>query len=422
MSVHSKKKTGKPRRNIFTWFFIKTGSILSLVFPGVTVIKAFFSSLHALFLIAVALLWLGHVNVMDGFEFMNDYINMRSFVNEYILQKTPETDFSNKYLLLNTSKNNALVPLDNDNTINTIVTDRDVLARKLKILDENSDRIRFIICDIFFELPSADPIADSLLQDVILSLSGKNKFAMPGLYNDQTNIMQKPVFEGNVGLSQYRSSFLNNQFLKYSFIRYDNYKQIPLMAFESITGMKMNKKKIGFISYYNHNNHWVLNTIIPEFRYAQSNLKEGENYFQLGLFEDYFIQDGQVVIIGDFEGTNDIHHSMAGLNSGPIILLNVISSLLNGDNAITIQYLILLFVVFFYVSFHSFYYNYPIPVGKTLKEKIKFQLIDKRVYLLLLILVYVSMIFFHHYIHILILLSYFGLIDFIGYYIGMKKG
>lgn len=421
MSIHSKKKTAKPRRNIFRWFFIKTGTILSLVFPGITIVKATLSLLHAAFLIAVALLWLGHVNVMDGFEFMNDYINMRSFINEYILQKKPETDFADKYLLLNTSKNNALVPLDNDNTINTIVTDRNVLAKKLKILDENSDKIRFIICDIFFELPSADPIADSLLQDVILSLSKKNKFAMPGLYNDQTNHMQHPVFEGNVGLSQYRSSFLNNQFLKYSFIRYDKYKQIPLIAFESISGIKMKKKKIGFISYYTHNNRKVLNTIIPEFRYAQSNLKEGENYFQLGLFEDYFIRDDQIVIIGDFEGTNDIHHSMAGLNAGPIILLNVIASLLMGDNVITISYLILLLTVFFYVSFHSFYYNYPMPVGKTLKEKIKFQLIDKRVYLLLLLLVYVSMIFFHHYIHILILLSYFGLIDFISYYINIKK-
>lgn len=411
------KRSGIALIRFFKRIFRGIIKVLNKIFPGINMVKAFFSAVHSIWLIGIALLWLGHVNFFDGFEFMNDYINMRSFVNEFILQKQPETDFADKLLLLNTSRNNALVQLDNDNTTNTVITDRRVLAEKLKILDENSDSIRFIICDIYFEMASADKEADSLLQAVFLSLSAKNKIAIPGFYNDQTNTFHKPVFEGTSGLSQYRSSFLNNQFLKYSFIQYNDQKQIPLIAFESITGTQISKKKIGFITYYTNDNQCVLNTIIPEFRYAQSNLKEGENYFQLGLFEDYLIQDGQLVIIGDFEGTNDVHHSMAGLNSGPIVLLNVITSLLAGDNKISWSYLILLFIVFFYVSFHSFYFNYLIVSGASLKSKIIYQLVEKRIYLLLLVLVYISMIFFHHYIHILILLTYFGLIDFIEQYI-----
>ena len=417
-SAHKREnRSGSAIWRFFKKIFSGIKTVLNKIFPGINVVKAFFSGVHSIWLIGIALLWLGHVNFLDGFEFMNDYINMRSFVKEYILQKPPETDFADKVLLLNTSRNNALVPLDNDNTINTVITDRRVLAEKLKILDENSDSIRFIICDIYFEMASADKEADSLLQAVILSLSAKNKFAMPGFYNDQSKTFHKPVFEGTAGLSQYRSSFLNNQFLKYSFIQYNHQKQIPLIAFESITGTQISRKKLGFITYYTNDNQWVLNTIIPEFRYAQSNLKEGENYFQLGLFEDYLIQDGQLVIIGDFEGANDVHHSMAGLNSGPIVLLNVITSLLAGDNKISWSYRILLFIVFFYVSFHSFYFSYQIVSGKTLKSKIIYQLIDKRIYLLLLMLVYISMIFFHHYIHILILLTYFGLLDFVEHYI-----
>lgn len=395
-------------------------SILNFIFPGINWLKTVISSLHALFLIAVTLLWLGHVNFFDGFGFMNDYINMRSFVDDYILQKKPETGFADQFLLLNTSRNNALLPLDNDNITNTVITDREVLAWKLKILDDNSDRIGFIICDVFFEYPSDDPHCDSLLQKVILSLSAKKKFVMPGYYNDQDKVLHEPVFEGVSGLSQYRSSFLNNQFLKYSFIVYNRYRQIPLIAYEAISGKQMEKKHFGFISYFTHNGHWVINTIIPEFRYSQSNLDEGGNYFQLGLFEDYFIRDGQVVIIGDFEGKNDIHQTMAALNSGPIVILNVLVSLFMGDNVISFTYLFLLFIVFFYVSFHSFYCRIEPPAANTRLRKVINQLISKRNYLLLLLLVYVSMIFFHHYIHILILLSYFGLIEFAEYFIFNK--
>ncbi len=392
-------------------------SFFNCIFPGITWSRAGISALHACGLIAASLLWLGYVNFLDGFGFMNDYINMRSFVNEIILQKPPETDFADKLLLLNTSQNNALLPLDNDNTINTVITDRKVLAEKLKILDENSDRIGFIICDVFFEYPSDDTHSDSLLQRVILSLSAKKKFVMPSYFNDQDKMLQNPVFSGTSGLSQYRSSFLNTQFLKYSFILYNRYRQIPLIAYEALSGKKMEKKWLGFISYYTHNGRWVLNTIIPEFRYSQSNLAEGVNYFQLGLFEDYFINDGQIVIIGDFEGKNDVHQTMAALNSGPIVLTNVLVSLIRGDNVISLTYLLLLFVVFFYVSFHSFYYRFEPPEAKTRFRKFINQLISKRNYLILLLLVYISMIFFHHYMHILILLSYFGLIELLEFYI-----
>ncbi|MHC1775811.1 MAG: hypothetical protein AB9834_10395 [Lentimicrobium sp.] len=396
-------------------------SFINYIFPGITWSRTGISALHAFGLIAASLLWLGYVNFLDGFGFMNDYMNLRTFVNEIILRKPPETDFADKLLLLNTSRNNALLPLDNDNTINTVITDRKVLAEKLKILDNNSDRIAFIICDVFFEFPSDNSQSDSLLQRVILSLSAKNKFVMPAYFNDQDMMVQNPVFEGTSGLSQYRSSFLNSQFLKYSFILYNRYRQMPLVAYEAISGAKMEKKKLGFIRYYTHKGRWVLNTVIPEFRYSQSNLSEGVNYFQLGLFEDYFIQDGQVVIIGDFEAKNDVHQTMAALNSGPVVITNVLVSLIRGDHRISLTYLLLLFGVFFYVSFHSFYCRFELPEAKTRYRKIINQLIGKRNYLILLLLVYISMIFFHHYLHILILLSYFGLIELVEHYIFNKN-
>ncbi len=391
------------------------------VFPGITWLRTLVTTGHSIWMIALVLLWLGHVNYLDGFGFMNDYFSMRSFVNQYLLHKTPGADLSGKFLLLNTSLNNALVPLDNDNTTNAVITDRKVLAEKLRILDENAERIKFILCDVFFEMPSADPQADSLLQSVILSLSSKNKFVMPSFYNDKEKTIVEPVFKGTTGLSQYRSSFLNTQFLKFSFVSYDGHRQMPLVAFEAVSGKQLEKKKTGFAGYYTHNGKWVLNTVIPEFRYSQDLLSEGENYFQLGMFEEYFIGENQVVVIGDLEGRNDMHTSVTGMDSGPIILMNLYASLEEGDHIITPGYLLILFIVFFYVTYHTFFHRREFPEGKTRLQKIAVTLWNQRCYLILLILVYLSMIFFHHYIHILILLSYFGLIDLVEHYILNKR-
>lgn len=421
MKTGSSKKTPKQSR-ILKKFFLRIRSLLNFVFPGITWLKAILMSLHSIWMIILALLWLGHVNYMDGFEFMNDYFNMRSFFKEYVLQSSSALESDDKMLFINTSRNNELLPFDNDNTINSVITDRVVLAEKLRILNENQDKIKFIICDVFFENPSADAAADSLLQEEIRKLSDANKLVMPGFYNDIEKELINPVFKGTTGLSQYRSSFMNIQFLKYTLILYDGMPQIPLIAWEAITNSKIQRKEIGFINYYTHNGRWVLNTFIPEFRYSQSDLVEGLNYYQLGLFEDYFLKDEQVVIIGDFEGAYDIHHSMAGLISGPVILANITASLLNNDHVISIWYRIVLFLVFFYVSYHTLCYQSRSEPGLSRWAKILHQIRDKKIYLVLLLLVYVSMLFFHHYLHILILLSYFGLIDFFKNYIFKKKG
>lgn len=397
------------------------GRLLGALFPGITPLRALLSTLHAAWMIALVLLWLGHVNYLDGFGFMNDYFSMRSFINQYILHKTPGSDLPEKFLLLNSSRNNALVPLDNDHLTNAVVTDRRMLADKLNILDQNADRIKFILCDIFFEFPSADPQADSLLQEVLLRLSQKNKIVFPAYYNDQEKKVTPPVFTGTTGLSQYRSSFLNAQFLKYSFITYEGWRQMPLVAWEAVSGKKMEEKRWGPVRYYTHDSRWVLNTVIPEFRYSQDLITEGETYYQLGLFEDYLLGDNQVVIIGDVEGRNDIHTSVTGMDAGPIILMNLYASLEEGDHIIPAGYLLLLLAAFFYVTYHTFFYRNERAEGETRIGKLITFFWNQRCYFILLLLVYLSMIVFHHYIHILILLSYFGGIDLFEKYILNRK-
>jgi len=399
-------------KKLLVAFFGLTISIFNFLFPNISIKKTVITALHSFWLIAASLLWLGHANIMDGFGFMNDYINLRTFVNQVVLQKPPPPNIAENFLLINTSRNNQIVSLDNDNITNTIITDRRVLAEKLKILDENSEKIAFVLCDIFFDIYSDDNEADSLLQSVIIKLSEKNKFAMPAYFNDKENVIIEPIFSGNYGLSQYRSSYLNKQFLKYSFITYNQYLQLPLIAYQNVYGKKLEKKSFAFVNYYMTSGRLSLNTIIPAFRYTQANLVEGTNYFHLGLFEDYYIREGQVVIIGDFEGKSDVHHTIADLSSGALILLNIYSAIANGDNIVSFYYLIFLFIVFFYVSYHSFFYKYKIKHRATKFGKIMVVIANKINYFILILLVYFSMIFFSHYIHFLILLTYFAIVDF----------
>lgn len=389
------------------WF----GFLLKL-FPEITIKRFILTLLHSVWLVAACLLWLGYINFMDGFGFMNDYMNMRSFVNEYILQKQADTNINSNFLLINTSQNNAILPLDNDNTINTVITDRAMLAQKLEILDRNSDKIAFVICDIFFEKQSADAKADSALGAVILSLSKKNKFVMPGYFNHKTGGFQLPVFKGTTGISQYRSSFLNTQFLKYTYIA-DNHKQMPLVAYEAVSGKKLTEHKFIFLPFYSVGATPALNTIIPEFRYTQADLIDGESYYQLGMFDEYFLGKDQVVIIGDFEGKNDLHYSMAGLNAGPLVVLNAYLSLIKEDNLVSMWYVLLLIFVFFWVSYQQFYNKIELPSADSRYKKVLNYIAEQRIYFVMLALVYISMLFFHHYIHFLILLTYFALIGFL---------
>lgn len=386
------------------------------LFPGINNRRFLLNLLHSIWLVAGCLLWLGYINYMDGFGFMSDFMSKRSILEEQIFPEKETRLLTDQFLLLNTSLNNSLLPLDNDNTINTIITDRKILAEKLEILDQHSDRIAFIICDIYFEQPSDDPETDSALQAVILRLSAKNKFVMPGYFDRQTGNFHPPAFQGKTAISQYRSAFQSSRFLKYTYIL-QGQKQMSLIAFEAVSHRKMEKTRFAGIPYYISGNRPALNTIIPEFRFDNNDLIEGETYYHLGMFEDFLLGEKQVVIIGDFKGNSDLHSTIAGSVPGPLVLLNAYLSLVNGDHLISVWYFLLLLVVFFWVSYQQFYNRIDLPGGKNIWQKIRNYLIEKRIYFVMLALVYVSMLWFHHFIHLLILLTYFAAIGYLRKYL-----
>lgn len=396
---------------IVDFFKRNTVLILNWLLPGCDFKAFFISSLHAVWMIMFSLLWLGHINMFDGFDFMRDFMGYRDLLTKKILNIQSGSDITTKYLLINTSNNNQLLALDNDNQINTVITDRNELVRVLNILNDNLDKVKYIICDVFFGEP--DSINDNALSEIITLLDQKKKIIIPYYIIEGENYIHYPIFEANHGLSQYRFSFLNTQYLKFSFISYDTIKHMPLVVYEDITGKKMNNRKLLGINYYILNNKWCLNTIIPEFRYTSSNLHPDSTFFDLGFFTADLIGKNQIVFIGDFEGTRDRHHSIITQVAGPLIVINAYESLVHGDNLIKIPYLLLLFFFFTVISYLTFYRTPLKPyLSKKGKPRIIINFLRSNInYLLILILTLISMLFFHHYIHLLILLSYFAFIE-----------
>ncbi|MGB4205138.1 MAG: hypothetical protein WBJ84_05895 [Bacteroidales bacterium] len=347
---------------------------------------------------------------MDGFAFMSKIMDYRKLLSDTFIKSNQAEKVTEDYLIINTSRNHQLLP--QGELLNSVIVDRQQLTRVLEILNQNSDKIKYIVTDIFLE--EEDGINDEALSKVITELDRKNKIVLACYYNTEGEYVG-PFIDATAGLAQYKSSFLKISFLKLSYIKKDKPKNIALIAYEQSEGKKMDKKRFIGIPYYAIDGHWCLNTVIPAFFYKPSDMFEDESYVHLGYFNEFNIGDGQVVIIGDLEGLRDTHGSIINKVSGPLIILNSIEMLRRGKNIINFWYLVLLLVMFSIITYHTFYRKRIKELRRGKERKIKlFEMVYKNLnYLIILLLSLLSMLVFNFYIHLFILLSYIGLIDYI---------
>lgn len=384
--------------------------IVNYLYPGIDKKSAILTTLHSVWMMIFTLIWLTHINFMDGFGFMNKIMDYRKLLSDTFIKGNQAEKVTENYLIINTSKNHQLLP--QGELLNSVIVDRQQLTRVLEILNQDSDKIKYIVADIFLE--EEDGINDEALSDVITGLDQKNKIVLACAFKTDGEYLG-PFFDATVGLAQYKSSFLKTSFLKLSYMRKEKPKNIALVAYEEIEGKEMRKNKFLGIPYYTIDSRWCLNTVIPAFFYKPSDMIEDESYVQLGYFNEYNIGDGQIVIIGDLEGLRDTHGSMINKVSGPLIILNSIEMLRRGKNIINFWYIALLLVMFSIITYHTFYRKRIKELSRGKENRIKlFEMIYKNLnYLIILLLSLLSMLIFNFYIHLFILLSYFGLIDYI---------
>ena len=82
-------------------------------------------------------------------------------------RQKPSTD---EILFIDISKSRYLVPSDDDSIENDVITNRKYLAELFTLLAENNNQVKYVLCDVNFDLPTPD---DDLLIEAVSGLKEK---------------------------------------------------------------------------------------------------------------------------------------------------------------------------------------------------------------------------------------------------------
>ena len=307
---------------------------------------------HSIFLIFFTIFWLNQETTYGDEVAL---IKWTSAIKRLLLDRDEKPDRKDLFFI-NVSWDKQIVKkLDEDGLFpigNQAITDRIKLAKLFQILNKKPDNHKFVLCDIFFKDSSP---SDSLLKAQIEQV---NNLIIP-YHRDPDGVPDFPIFSCQLGLADYTT--IQGSFLKFSLIHSDTLKTIPIMMYERIHNAIFSKQT----PFYYMNDKLSLNSIILDFKIRNHHLK-GDNafyYWNLGdliklaeVSGDSTILDlvkDRVLVIGDFED-RDLHSTVLGKMAGPLIIINAYLALVNEENIISMTLLIILFSVYFVISWIAF--------------------------------------------------------------------
>ena len=318
--------------------------------------KLMISLAHAFGLIALTFFWLNQ-SYTYGDEFF--LVQMTSGIRHIVLKsEKPDKD---DFLFINVAYDRELIPkLDGSGFEigNQDITDRKKLAQFSHILNENANSHKFIICDIFFK-------EDSPHDDLLLKEMKQMKNLIIPFHKPKSDQRDIPKFPVQSGLADYEAADTKGSFLKFRLME-DTDRSIPLIMYEKLHHAEFRETPLG----YAMNGKYSLNSFILDFRVRYAYLFQGNKGYPsayLGnilLLPETEIREmvrDRIVIMGDFT-EEDVHESVFGDIPGSLILLNAYLGLVNGDNVISIHFLIFLSVIYLMISYNMFY-------GKKIEER-----------------------------------------------------
>lgn len=366
--------------------------------------------------------WLKQPFIIDyEFEAYKDIYSLKS-----IFFKPDKSTID--FLYIDTSKN---LEIETQDRLEIARTDRKELLKALDLLYQNKDKYKLILLDIVFDrLQPKDSAISSQLQQRIDALSRSGKIVLTDkiIYGE---VVPNP-FKSNVhGVAFYDKS-MDDAFYRFVLTRKINsntYKQTPLLCHEIMHAKNASPSFFCDIIYrYGRNGGLYQNIFVPEFALSYADIHSGDsgignqdsqtvvnaNLYYLDLFNSNYddaLSDHHqaVVIIGNFE--NDIHYTTVGRLPGSIILANIILSLENNVNKISILYLLFLIVSFSLVSYLTFYF---LPFEEEYLARFKKKnyyfvvsfVVERANYFALFIATLVGIIFFNCYLFILFTVTY----------------
>ncbi|MCU0444243.1 MAG: CHASE2 domain-containing protein [Microscillaceae bacterium] len=242
------------------------------------------------------------------------------------------------------------------------ITDRKKLIDLLTLLAHRKD-YKSVVFDINFKGKTE---YDSVLTTKINAMPN----FLVSYHRDEKDKPDYPdlAIKKKLGLSDLEKVY--DEALKFKIFYNDSLKSTPLLMYELIYKKKFTHDKWG---------HWidgkpVFNSFILDYRIRNFDYTSGKyTKLHLGEFlglmtdslgnanpstnpENLDLFKNRIIFVGDFED-RDIHDTIYGKIPGPLILLDAFLALEAGDNVITLPFLLLLFVSYFFISYVTFYYQ-----------------------------------------------------------------
>ena len=369
--------------------------------------------IHGLWLLFLTFLWINQsITYKDElFE-----IQLTSGIRHLFFSAEAEPE-SDDFLFINTAYDRKLIEKYENGILlgNEDITDREKLVRFFRILNQNPESCKFVLCDIFFQDQSPD-------DDLLWAEMRKMKSLLIPYSKNSSGEWENPIF-GDIpkGIVDYTTGDAKGTFLKFRLTETDRnimHKSIPLLMYEKLYSAEFGKW--GFL--YVMGRKLSLNAMVPHFRIR--NIDNSGYYMNLGEIlktpEPVMLNlaKKRIIVIGDFR-ERDKHETIFGNMPGPLLLVNAYLSIVKGDNLISPIFLICLFAVYTTISYKLFY-------GKRLDEnqidirlgRRFFRFIGKPLsYGLMLGIVSVILyLIFNIHINILLIAVYLSVIDYLWNY------
>jgi hypothetical protein len=314
-------------------------------------------------------------------------------------------------IFIDVSKSRYLVPVNSDSTENDVIVNRQYLTRLFRFISANQNNVKYIFTDVIFDMPTAD---DSALSASMHALG--NKFLCINTYN---------------GDSAFQKNMLNARAATASVILQSGtvYK-IPMLGsfadtlvpFKMYYDLEGHHIKSNFLFTWFSKQGLAFNTQINDYvlrgkdftggGYTKIGLGELVSLLQLSpeIFSQYL--QGRYILIGDFE--NDSHSTYLNDQPGTLILFNAYLHLKNGQQFLSIWYLIILYlflytVVWMHANKKTVVYKLTLKVKFFQPFLIPMNIIS--VSILLIAFTYLSSLLFGTNISVFHLIAIFSLVE-----------
>ena len=305
-----------------------------------------FFVLHSFFLTMVSIYLLNLSYIYEDELYL---VQATSVIKKFLIRNQTKPD-RQRFLFVNVAWEKQLIDkLDAQGfTLGTqVITDRKKITGFLKKLNAEPVNHQYLLCDINFIDPSND---DEELQKEFDHLKNYIVSYSPGINKKDSNT----ILNANKAVSGYETYNID-KFIKFKIVQSDSFKSIPVRMYEDL-----HQKKLDIDDYFfKIGKKYILNSFIVDFRIWSYDFSENSQYKYdlINLGDFLYLPDSafkkltqdRLIIMGDFE-ENDVHETIYGRMSGPLILQNTFLALENEDNVISPFFVLYLFICFFIIS------------------------------------------------------------------------